>query len=351
MGNFNVRVFLSILMVLGVTATAPARPTSTPPKHPAVVRVVVPEGSSMSLGSGALVAVNKDYGLVVTNWHVVRDGNGTATVIFPDGFQSGATVVRVDRDWDLAALVIWRPRVRPIPLAGSRPDIGDPLWIAGYGKGSYRIAAGRCTHYVSPGGRLPFDMIELSAGARQGDSGGPILNQQGELAGVLFGAAWGKTSGSHCLRVKQFLDPVLNRFDLPADDPTMIARREAAPRRTPTPTRTPTVTIASGERSNGWSSSHDGSRASNAPPRVSRDSTSGGPSSTASSTGRETPRPWTASSPAGSVFPVPVEAAPVDSGASTRLPLSNDPWEQGKTVLAIVGLLAVCFHVLRWLGT
>ena len=32
-------------------------------------------------------------------------------------------------------------------------------------------------------------MLELSAAARDGDSGGPIFNSHGELAGVLFGAS------------------------------------------------------------------------------------------------------------------------------------------------------------------
>jgi len=327
LGNLKVRILPSILLVLCAPAVSLARPVSTPPKHPAVVRVVVPEGRSMSLGSGALVAVSEDYGLVVTNWHVVRDGHAAATVVFPDGFRSAATVVRVDRDWDLAALVIWRPRVQPIPLAPRRPGIGEPLWIAGYGRGSYRIVPGRCTHYLSPGGRLPFDMIELSAGARQGDSGGPILNQRGELAGVLFGAAWGKTSGSHCLRVRQFLDPVLDRFDsVPPDDPTRIARREAPSR------RTPTVTIRSAE-----GTAHQRAGAATARTR---------PGTIRPGANRS---PWRSSSPMASPFVSPPDPQS-DSAASPGGLVPSDPWEQAKTVLAIIGLLAICFHVLRWIA-
>ena len=43
-------------------------------------------------------------------------------------------------------------------------------------------------------------MVELAAPARNGDSGGPILNSRGELAGVLFGSAFGRTTGSYCGR-------------------------------------------------------------------------------------------------------------------------------------------------------
>ncbi len=139
----------------------PAPSFSAP--HAAVVRIVVPERDGTTYGSGALVAVSESSGLVVTNWHVVRDGAGPVAVYFPDGFRSGAVVLRVDRDWDLAALAIWRPNVQPIALSAQAPRPGDALTIAGYGSGPYRAVTGQCTQYVSPGGNQPFEMIELSA--------------------------------------------------------------------------------------------------------------------------------------------------------------------------------------------
>jgi serine protease Do len=203
----------------------PPRPSGGGQPHPAVVRVVVPEGGSMSLGSGTLVAVSEKLGLVVTNWHVVRDAKGQIVVVFPDGFRSGATVVRTDRDWDLAALAVWRPSVAPAPLATRPPQPGEPLTIAGYGTGRYRAITGRCTQYVAPARNQPFEMVELSAGARQGDSGGPIFNDRGELAGVLFGAAWGQTTGSYCGRVGQFLASATDDFRRLDASSTMIAQR------------------------------------------------------------------------------------------------------------------------------
>ena len=178
------------------------------------------------------MAVNQDHGLVVTNWHVVRDATGQIVVAFPDGFRSGATVLRMDRDWDLAALAIWRPNVQPIPLSSEPPKPGDPLTIAGYGSGSYREATGRCTQYVSPGGNNPYEMVELSAGARFGDSGGPILNQRGELAGVLFGSSFGKTAGSYCGRVGWFLTFVADDFRRLQPNPVLLARQPPLPNQT-----------------------------------------------------------------------------------------------------------------------
>ena len=171
-----------------------------------MVRIVADEGNVTSLGSGTLVHITNDFGLVITNWHVVRGAKGPVEVIFADGFRSGGTVMKLDNNWDLAAIGIWRPRANPVVLANTAPVPGDWLSIAGYGGGSYRATVGRCTQYVAPGKNQPFEMVELSTEARQGDSGGPIFNAKGELAGVLLGAKRGHTVGSFCGRVGHFLN-------------------------------------------------------------------------------------------------------------------------------------------------
>ena len=81
------------------------------------MRVISPERDGASLGSGTLVDVSASHGLVLTNWHVVRDAAGNVIVSFPDGFQSPGFVLKTDRDWDLAAVAIWRPHVSPVPIA------------------------------------------------------------------------------------------------------------------------------------------------------------------------------------------------------------------------------------------
>ena len=173
--------------------------------HPAVARIVVPEGEATSFGSGTLVDVRDGYGIVVTNWHVVRDAQGPIEVIFPGGFTSQARALKVDEDWDLAALVVYQPQASPVKIADAAPQPGDSLTICGYGPGIYRSATGRCTQYYSPKEHLPQQMVELNVEARQGDSGGPIFNSRGELAGVLFGAGRGTTLGSFGGRVDEFL--------------------------------------------------------------------------------------------------------------------------------------------------
>jgi hypothetical protein len=183
--------------------------------HPAVARIIAPEQGSTSLGSGVLIDINRNQGLVLTNWHVVRESRSAVLVQFPDGFQSAGTVVRWDEAWDLAALVIWKPKATPVPLAEAQPAIGDLLTIAGFGRGPYREETGPCTEYLSPGTGYPQELVELRARARQGDSGGPIFNASGELAGVLFGESDGRTIGSCSTRVRAFLKTVGSRGFVP----------------------------------------------------------------------------------------------------------------------------------------
>jgi hypothetical protein len=182
-----------------------AAPTVPDTPHPAVARIIVPEDGATAFGSGSLVDVREQFGLVITNWHVVRDATGPVDVVFPSGFRSQARPLKVDKDWDLAALVIWRPPIEPVHVSQIPPRPGDVLTIHGYGQGQYRIATGRCTAFYAPKVHFPQEMLELDVEARQGDSGGPIFNQRGELAGVLFGAGEGTTIGSFAPRVESFL--------------------------------------------------------------------------------------------------------------------------------------------------
>jgi hypothetical protein len=219
---------MTIALCAASAACAQTLPSGQLP-NPAIVRIIAPENDGVSYGSGTLVAVNDTYGLVVTNWHVVRDAAAPVWVAFPNGFRSAATILKTDRDWDLAALAVWRPNVTPLPLATQPPRPGERLTIAGYGSGSFRAISGQCTQYVSPGGNHPFEMVELSAPARNGDSGGPILNDRGEIAGVLFGSAFGQTTGSYCGRLRYFLSSAADDFQRLPAQPAAIAQQQSTP--------------------------------------------------------------------------------------------------------------------------
>lgn len=307
---------------------------STP--HPSVVRVAVPERDGTAYGSGSLVAVDDTSGLVLTNWHVVRDAAGPIVVYFPDGFKSRAYVLRVDQDWDLAALAIRRPNVQPIPLAAEAPQFGDPLTIIGYGSGSYRVMTGRCTQYVSPGGNHPFEMVELSAPARNGDSGGPILNARGELAGVLFGSAFGRTTGSYCGRVRGFVTTVEGDFRSFSNRVMLVDQAHGAG------TPVAAVSTASNQQPEALASMWSPSNTATAPlTSLPTRSTLPTPPTFAGVSSPSTANPAVDAGRTCSV-PGPIAAIP-----STG-PMSMS--DQLKTVLALIGTIAVLYHAIRLLG-
>jgi hypothetical protein len=302
--------------------------------HPAVVRVVAPGNGSVSYGSGTLVDVKGDYGLVITNYHVINEATGNISVVFPDGFYSLATIRKVDRDWDLAALVIKRPQVSPVPISGSAPRPGEPLTIAGYGSGNYRAVTGRCTQYVAPDTRKPFEMVELAASARQGDSGGPILNSRGELAGVLFGEGGGRTAGSYCGRVQWFLASLTDRPSPPRSMPTDTARPEPPLLASNTDFATPPVRLPHRGRTD-------------SPRFIDRPVASFAsriPDPSAASDHRSLPQPSFVADPH-----LPSQSRSADPISWNEI-AGDSITDQAKTFLAIMGCCAVLLHMLRILG-
>ena len=360
--------------------------------HPAVARIVAPEREGASYGSGTLVAVNESSGLVLTNWHVVRDAGGPIVVYFPNGFRSGAYLLRTDQDWDLAALAIRRPNVQPVSIATQKPQPGDEVTIAGYGSGSYRAVTGRVTQYVSPGGNHPYEMLELSAPARNGDSGGPIFNSRGELAGTLFGSSFGRTAGSYCGRLRWFVANVDNDFrriseqallaqraqqGLPlANSGLMVGQAEAPsaeaatyPATNSVPTASPPCLAVSQsnpspaavdpyaaqatqptDRAEGQAATPT-TRAVLPPPPEPMQICSNKPSVLAKVAPSATEETRKVANGSPSVAPslVPVVATPVAAiPASPQAVLQqSDPL---KSILALIGALAVLYHAIRFLG-
>ena len=199
----------------GIARRAPVQAPQQPSQQilPYVVRLIAFDSGGQSFGTGSYIGTYGEYGVVLTNCHVVSETNGLVHVHFPSGFSTFGAKIDVDEKWDLALIAICKPppSIPPLTISQAPAKQGDPLWIAGWGAGSYRIAEGRCVRYLAPenptdGSAALKEMIEVSVSARKGDSGGPILNQKGELAGVLFGSDMIRnTAGSFSGRVSQFL--------------------------------------------------------------------------------------------------------------------------------------------------
>lgn len=147
-------------------------------------------------GSGVCVAPD---GLVVTNQHVIRLAN-TIRVVFhaatADEYESPAEVIGVHPDRDLALLrcpaelaLPWLPlgSTRDLQLTAAVRCAGFPLggWMAdGNRNPSVSISVGSVTSLRRDGdGRLCW--IDVGAPVAGGNSGSPLLDEAGQLIGIL----------------------------------------------------------------------------------------------------------------------------------------------------------------------
>lgn len=138
----------------------------------------------MGWGTGTIVSVSGDRSLVVTAAHVINDRPNRITVIHPTG-NYAAQVLKVGQGADLAALEIAAvPNVRGIAIA----EPGSKLGVM-FGFGGSNLLHQHSGKYLSPARRLSDAEADNRFGfaSDQGDSGGPVINERGELFGILWG--------------------------------------------------------------------------------------------------------------------------------------------------------------------
>lgn len=185
---------LKVRMVRKTGPTRAWRRVRATGRYAAVVRVHCCNGrGEWSKGSGVLVRWGKRI-VVLTAKHVVEDAR-TVLVDFCTGKRHRARIIKVDSRWDCAVLDIGDKPVgiEPAELAfgdDAKFAAGDRLETCGYGPDSTLYAnSGLFKGYRSwtDDPKAPDDWMAISGKARGGDSGGPVFDDQGRVAGIIWG--------------------------------------------------------------------------------------------------------------------------------------------------------------------
>ncbi len=139
-----------------------------------------------SLGSGFIIDPS---GLVVTNNHVIADGD-EISVILNDGTRMKATLVGKDQKTDLALLRITPDPNKPLKFVkfGDSDKLRLGEWVVAIGN-PFSLGGTVTAGIVSARNRDinsgPYDnYIQTDAAINRGNSGGPLFNLDGEVVGI-----------------------------------------------------------------------------------------------------------------------------------------------------------------------
>jgi S1-C subfamily serine protease len=159
------------------------------------------------LGAGTGMILSSD-GEILTNNHVV-EGASSIRVTIPGHGTSTATVLGVDPTHDVALLQLSGVSgLDPVTVGDSSTvQVGDPVTAIGnaFGRGGPPTATNgtvtgvhRIITASDPSGtnseRL-HDVIQINAGVHPGDSGGALVNADGQVVGIITAGPSDSTSG------------------------------------------------------------------------------------------------------------------------------------------------------------
>ena len=180
----------------GPAVPVPNASTDTPALNRAAESVLRIAGTAYQCGqnqTGTGFVVSEDR--VVTNAHVVA-GVSQPVVEMPDGGAMPGRVVYFDTKHDLAVLAVDGLEASALPLSGDLPG-GSPAAFAGYPHGgpfqSKPATVQDITTVLVPdiygNNASPEEIYRLAGDVQPGNSGGPLLTMDGQVAGVIFAKA------------------------------------------------------------------------------------------------------------------------------------------------------------------
>jgi len=165
----------------------------------AVTYIVADPPEGQATGSGFVVS--KD-GLIVTNDHVVDGASQVQVKIGTSDSAQPATVVGADPSRDLALLKVDASNLPTLSLGDSSSvSVGDPTYAIGNPFGldhtlTTGIVSALQRSLQAPDGAKISGAIQTDAALNPGNSGGPLINADGQVIGVNSQIQTGTSNGA-----------------------------------------------------------------------------------------------------------------------------------------------------------
>jgi len=155
---------------------------------------VAGENGDFSKGLGSGVVIDQ-AGDILTSLHVVAGAN-SIELTFADGTQSGAQIIVEQPENDIAVLQSLQPPLLIVPATLGNPNamhVGDEAFVVGnpfglYSSMSAGVISGLDRSYQPHESAQPLEgLIQIDAAVNPGNSGGPLLNRDGYVIGIVTG--------------------------------------------------------------------------------------------------------------------------------------------------------------------
>jgi len=222
-----------------------------------------------TVGGGSGFIVHPD-GMILTNKHVVFDTDAEYTVITTEGKEYSGRVVARDPITDIAVVKIDPPAGGPglptVQLGNSKKvELGQTVLAIGNALGMFRNSVSRgiisgmarsISAALGTGGEMEYlrGMMQTDVAINQGNSGGPLINMDGEAIGIntaiIYGAQnigfaipinWAKQDLEDIIKYGRIVKPFIgilclainkkikNQYSLPRDRGAIIIRNAHVP--------------------------------------------------------------------------------------------------------------------------
>ena len=154
--------------------------------------VAIKAVTSQGADSGTGIVLN-DKGLILTNDHVISGASSlTVAARGSSSLVRTATLVGEEANQDLALIKVdpWGLGLKPLTLASSKSvQVGDSVYAIGnpYGLGetlTRGIVSALGRSISAPNGAKITGAVQTDAALNPGNSGGPLLDDQGQVIGV-----------------------------------------------------------------------------------------------------------------------------------------------------------------------